>query len=127
MVDALIQPLPIDRQRIMVECCRRSTALWFGLIDSKVACVWGVALPTLLSNRAYLWLWTSDVIKGHPFVLVRRAQMVIRELLDEFEVVVGVVDLSEPGADSSIRWLKLLKAKFGESSKGLLPFEIREK
>lgn len=125
-IEAIMAPLSEDKKKIMNECFKGSTVVWVGLIDNKVACIWGVALPTILSDRAYLWLWSSDVVKDHPFVFVRRAQIVIKELLGEYEYVVGVVDTSDSNAHNSVRWLKLLGAKFGEPSDGgLIPFQIR--
>lgn len=127
IITAVTRPLPSRDKQIMEDCYRSSTAIWIGLIDNKVTCVWGVALPTILSNRAYLWLWTTEVAKEHPFVFIRRAQIVIQELLEEYEYVMGVVDSTNPNARSSVRWLKLLGAKFSEpNDKGLIPFQIRK-
>jgi len=125
-VVAMTRCLPDVKRKVVDGCLKSSSVVWLGLADNKVACVWGVALPTLLSNRAYLWLWTSEIVKEHPFIFVRRAQMVIKELLEEYEVVTGVVDASDPGVTSSVRWLKLLGAKFGLPSDGLIPFQIRK-
>jgi hypothetical protein len=127
MIDAICAGLPEDKKRIMNDCLKTSTTVWLGLVDSKIACAWGVALPTIMSNRAYLWLWTTDLVKEHPFVFIRRAQVVIKDLLKEYEVVMGVVDATNPGASSSVRWLKLLGARFNQpTSKGLIPFQIRK-
>jgi hypothetical protein len=125
MVNILKCGIPDDRKKRMAECFKVSATVWMGLADSKVACIWGVALPTLLSENAYLWLWTSEVVKDHPFIFVRKAQMVIKGLLKEYASVVGVVDLNDVNPTSSIRWLKLLGAKFGNpTSNGLIPFQI---
>lgn len=127
MIDAITNGLPEDKKRRMNECLKTSSVVWLGLADGKIACVWGVALPTIMSNRAYLWLWTSDIVKEHPFVFIRRAQIIVEKLLEEYEYVMGVVDVNEPGSASSVRWLKLLGARFSEpTEKGLIPFRIRK-
>jgi hypothetical protein len=127
VMDAIFRGFPSEDKKVMAGCFKASYMIWMGLIDNKVACVWGVVLPTLLSTRAYIWLWNSDIIKGYPFVFIRRAQIVIRDLLEEYDEVNGAVNSNLPGACSSVRWLKLLGAKFGSpTEKGLIPFWIRK-
>lgn len=127
MIVAITRPLPNKDKQMMDDCYRTSAAIWIGLVDNAVACVWGVALPTILSNRAYLWLWTTEVVKDHPFVFIRRAQIVVQELLEEYEFITGVVDANNPSSRNSIRWLKLIGAKFTRSpNNGMIPFEIRK-
>jgi hypothetical protein len=108
----------------MADSLRISNTIWIGKVDGELACVWGVVLPTIMSDRAYLWLWTTEKIKEHPFVFVRRAQIVVAELLKEYSVVVGHTVV---GARNSIRWLKWLGAKFGEPDGDLIPFQIGRK
>src|SRR5262245_24568769 len=98
-----------------------STEIWAGYIDDELACIWGVVPPSLMSFQAYLWLYTTDVIKEHQFVLVRHSQMVIEELLKDYTSIVGHAIV---GSDKSIRWLKWLGAKFGEPQGSGIPFRI---
>ncbi|HEX4500642.1 MAG TPA: hypothetical protein VH187_05630 [Scandinavium sp.] len=78
---------------------------WAGLIDDEVAAVWGLIAPTILSDRAYLWLVTTDLAGKHPFILVRHSQMVVQDILKMFKVIEGHVI---EGEARSIRWLKWL-------------------
>jgi hypothetical protein len=127
MMEAICRGFPKGDKKIMLDCYKASYSIWMGLVDNKMACIWGVTLASLLSNRAYIWLWTSDLVKGFPFVFVRRAQIEIRELLKEHDEVYGVVNSHLPGTTNSIRWLKLLGAKFGSPKEnGLIPFWIRK-
>jgi hypothetical protein len=48
----------------------------------------------------------------------------VEKLLESYERIVGVTDIGET---QSIRWLKLLGAKYGEPDGKVLPFEIRRK
>jgi len=102
-------------------CFLLSTMMWAGLIDRRLACLWGLIPPTLLSNQAYLWLYTTDVIKEHQFVLVRHSQLVMEEILKQYPTVYGHAII---GSDKSIRWLKWLGAKFGEPHGKGIPFRI---
>lgn len=108
-------------QKTMDFCLLMSTVIWAGFIDNRLACIWGVIPPTLMSNQAYLWLYTTDVIKGHEFILVRHSQLVIDEVLKEYPSIVGHAII---GSDKSIRWLKWLGAKFGSPQGMAVPFRI---
>jgi hypothetical protein len=120
-----IKHLTLDRDKIwaMEYCFDMSSSIWVGLIDDRLACIWGLIPPTLMSNQAYLWLYTTDVIKEHQFILIRHSQLVMEEILKRYKSVCGHVIMGE--ADSkSVRWLKWLGAKFGEPEPNGVPFRI---
>lgn len=102
-----------------------TTKVWVGMADGKLACAWGVIPPTLLSTRAYLWLYTNEpVVKDYQFVFVRNSQRVLEALLDEYPWITGVC---VKGQDASLRWLRWLGAKLLEPNGQFIPFEIRKK
>jgi len=113
--------LDSDGEKTMDFCLLMSTVIWAGFIDDELACIWGVIPPTLMSSQAYLWLYTTDVIKGHEFILVRHSQMVIKQILEEYPSIVGHAII---GSSKSIRWLKWLGAKFGPPQGTGVPFRI---
>jgi hypothetical protein len=119
----LIKEIELDDvgQKTMDFCLLMSTVIWAGFINNRLACIWGVIPPTLMSSQAYLWLYTTDVIKGHEFILVRHSQLVIDQILEEYPSIVGHALM---GADKSIRWLKWLGAKFGDPQGTGIPFRI---
>lgn len=119
----LVKEIDLDDagQQTMDFCLLMSTVMWAGFIDGRLACIWGVIPPTLMSHQAYLWLYTTDVIKGHEFVLVRHSQLVIEQILEEYPSIVGHALM---GADKSIKWLKWLGAKFGAPQGTGIPFRI---
>jgi hypothetical protein len=119
----LVKGIELDEvgQKTMEFCLLMSTVIWAGFINGRLACIWGVIPPTLMSSQAYLWLYTTDVIKGHEFILVRHSQLVIDEILKEYPSIVGHALM---GADKSIRWLKWLGAKFGTPQGTGIPFRI---
>ena len=118
----IVGTLDDNAQMIMADALSQSTRVWVGMDDGKVAAFWGIMLPTLISDRAYLWLYTTPVLDNHKFVFVRQSQVWIKETLKEFPLIVGHA-LS--GEDKSIRWLKWLGAKFLHPEGRLIPFEIR--
>lgn len=105
----------------MVAC---SAHLYTGMVNGKLLCLWGLVPPTLISDRAYLWLHTTPEIEGHEFLLVRKSQIEVGKMLEHYPTIIGhcLVD-----AERSIRWLKWLGARFGESDGKLIPFTIRKK
>jgi len=119
----LVKDIELDShgEKTMDFCLLMSTVIWGGFINDELACIWGVIPPTLMSDQAYLWLYTTDVIKGHEFILVRHSQMVIENVLDEYPSIVGHAII---GSSKSIRWLKWLGARFGPPQGTAVPFRI---
>jgi hypothetical protein len=98
-----------------------SVHAYTGLVAGKIICLWGLIPPTLLSDQAYLWLYTTPAAEEHQFVLVRRGQIEMKKMLEEYPKIVGHCEV---GAERSIRWLKWLGAKFGLAEGALVPFII---
>ena len=97
---------------------------WIGKDDDEILCYMGLIPPTLLSDRAYLWLRTTEAMSEHVFVFVRYSQRVISEMLQDFPIIVGHCEVS---AAKSIRWVQWLGAEFGAPEGRLVPFTIRAK
>lgn len=119
--------LDARQQKIMDDCLRESFDIWTGLYDDVVGCVYGVIHPTMLSNRAYFWLFTNDkMVLEHQFTFIRGSQIVIQELLTRYDSIHGEVETKYPRAK---RWLGWLGAKFThrEELNAPLQFEIRRK
>lgn len=113
-----------DAENILRDCVDRSVEVRIGLIDGQVACMWGLIPPTLLSDRAWLWLLTTDIIAEHKFLFIRHSQRYIEEALKEFPIIVGDVALYNRSAQ---RWLKWLGAGFQEPVGSRIPFIITAK
>jgi len=110
-----------SEEKTMEFCLLMSTIMWAGFIRGKLACIWGVIPPSLMSDQAYLWLNTTEVLKGHEFIFVRHSQRVFEELLEEYPSVVGHVII---GADKAYRWLRWLGAEFGPPQGMVVPYRI---
>lgn len=114
----------IPKNEAMEFCVRISSEIWEGSVDGKLACVWGVILPTLLSDQVYLWMYSNELVDQHQFVFVRHSQRVCEELLKRYQAIVGHVRADAP---RSIRWLKWLGAELGQLDGIKIPFRIRKK
>ena len=101
---------PID-QDTMHRAMRNSEHVWLCMQDTKIICVWGLIAPTLLSDRAYLWMYTTKHMKEHTFIFVRHSQRALEAALEKYPIIVGHTLI---GNDKAIRWLKWLGAKFEE-------------
>jgi hypothetical protein len=108
--------------QIMRDYLRRSVEAWTGTIDGQVACVWGLVAPSIISDEAYLWLLTTDVVDQHQFIFVRHSQIVVEKMLERYPIIRGTV---VEGELRSIRWLKWLGMKLGRHHDGLIDFELR--
>lgn len=112
-----------DRDReALSSYLNHSSMVWVGMEDETICCFWGIVLPTLISDRAYLWLHTTPAMGEHKFVFIRHSQLAVREILAEYPLIVGHCVAGEA---KSIRWLKWLGAKFLHPEGKLVPFEIR--
>jgi hypothetical protein len=111
-----------EAQEYMKSFLRKSAHTYVGFIDGKVAAVYGLLTPTLLSDMGYMWLLTTDVVDGHKFVFVRHSQVVVGSVLKHYARIVGN---TSPADTRAIRWLKWLGAtyKYPPDAK-LLPFTI---
>lgn len=108
----------------MQETVWRSIEVYEGKLDGEVACVWGMIPPTVLSDKAYMWLLTTDIIAEHKFLFIRYSQRWIEEALKCWPEIVGDVLV---GNESAKRWLKFLGAEFLPPVKNRIPFTIRRK
>ena len=118
-----VEMLP-DAPEILKDCLFRSVEVRYGLIDGVVACVWGLIPPTILSDQAWLWLLTTNIVAEHKFLFIRHSQRYIEEALKEYPNIIGDVYIDNVPAK---RWLKWLGAELFEPIGGKIPFVIKAK
>lgn len=127
-IKALIMRSPVaeipEALDIMNEWMYRSAEIYYGLVDGQPACIWGFIQPTVLSDCAYLWLLTTDIVAQHKFLLVRHSQMFIEEALKTWPKIIGNCAIDDAKA---VRWIKWLGGRFGEPDGKWLPFSIQKK
>lgn len=107
---------------------KTSMESWAGCVNGAAACVWGLIAPSMMSDSAYLWLVTSNLVDHHRFTFVRQSQMIIDRLLEDFPLIKGH---AMAGDERAKRWLKWLGVTFEEPIRGndgkivLVPFTLR--
>lgn len=113
--------MPLRDHMVMRQAFDNSVVVWIGYQDDQVLCAWGLAPPTLCSDHAYLWLFTTEHLTEHVFTFVRHSQRAVAEMLATYPTIHGHCVV---GADKSIRWMRWLGAVFQATQGGLLPFTI---
>lgn len=113
--------LTIDDEHSLEDCLFLSQQLWVGAIDGELICAWGLIPPTLLSDRAYLWMYHTPAIEAHKFIFVRRSQIAVEEMLTRYARIMGHVLV---GNEPAKRWLRWLGARFVDHDEKLIRFEI---
>lgn len=110
-----------EDNRKLDACLGPASDIWVGFIDKVPVCAWGLVPPTMLSDRAYLWLYASPLVDDYKFLFVRYSQRVVEGLRTYYPTIYGVCDVEN---DRAIRWLKWLGGKFTEPYEGQVPFTI---
>lgn len=118
----ILDSISEEGREIMARSLHNSSMVWVGFDGDKLLGFWGLISPTLISQRAYLWLYTTPALQSHEFIFIRHSQRAVAEMLKEYPIIIGH---GMVGADKSLRWLEWLGAKFGAPEGQLLPFEIR--
>lgn len=101
-----------------------SYEVWVGYVEDEVACICGLIPPSIMSDRAYLWLLTTDLVQDHKFLFVRHSQRWLEDIMKRYEMVFGHVQNSNWQARA---WLEWLGAKFGPSNGSERTFQIVRK
>jgi hypothetical protein len=113
-----------DSRSILDRWLKMSEEVWLGTYDGQVACVWGLVPPSIISNRVYLWLLTTDLAEQHKFIFVRQSQLAIENAFRRYDVIVGHVEV---GNCAARRWLRWLGADIGVPENGFSTFKIRRR
>jgi len=103
---------------------RVSEEIWFGMHDDRIACICGLWPPSLISNRAYLWLLTTDLVEQHKFLFIRHSQRMIEDALKRYDKIIGHVEV---GNDAGRKWLRWLGANIEPPANGFSKFTIRRR
>lgn len=112
----------IDKERTVTnKYIQMSERAYAGYVEGKIVCLWGVIRPSILSNRGYMWLLTTEEAEEHKFMLLRLSQRIIEDLATQYAVLCGECLV---GDHKARKWMTLLGAKFGEVEGKSIPFQI---
>lgn len=108
-------------QETMHRIMTNSSRVWLGADEDKIIASWGLVPPTLMSDVAYLWLYTTPHLQHYVFTFIRHSQRAVEEMLREFPTIVGHTRYDNHRA---LQWLRWLGAKYGDPQGDFLPFTI---
>jgi hypothetical protein len=108
-------------EEILLDEIRWATIACAGLIDGRVACVWGIRANTILNDSAFLWMLTTRLVDEYPFIFVRHSQLMAQELLREFSFIHGWVLADN---HRSVKWLRWLGCSLEPAEQGVLNFRL---
>lgn len=104
--------------------CSISSDIYMGLVSGELACVWGLIPPSMMSNTAYLWLYTSSLVEEHKFLFVRHSQRWVEECLKQYDSLIG---FCRSDNHQAIRWIEWLGGEFKKPQDGRKDFVIRKR
>jgi hypothetical protein len=118
--------LPVTPKNLAIieSCFIRSEERWIGTVDGKIACLWGLIPPTILSWSAYIWLYHNGLIEDHKFLFIRHSQLQMKRMLTLYPKIAGDCVITNA---TGRKWLEWLGASFGPPEGPLVPFTIRAK
>lgn len=99
-----------------------SAVTYVGYIKGEVACLYGLKPPSILStSKAFMWLITTDIVDENKFEFIRHSEVVIENVLKEFESIYGETYVNDTRA---FKWLRWLGAVYLDYKGELVPFYI---
>ena len=89
----------------VIESYRRATECYVGLIDGEIACIWGVWKYSILSDRATVWLFSTEVIEKSPVVVARFMKREFKKLRDRYDSLENFIDNDNTFYKHWLKWL----------------------
>jgi len=87
------------------------------LYNGELALIWGARPPTMMDDRAYVWMAGTPLIEEHPFLFLRYSQRAMRFMSSQFGQLYGEVECDY---DASKRWLTWLGAELRPHDKSVI-------
>jgi len=109
---------------ILRECYMRSEERYVGIVNGCIACMWGLIPPSLMSDRAYIWLFHNHLVEEHKFAFIRHSQRQMERMLKIYPEIHGDCLVSN---ETARNWLRWLGAKFSSQNGAFIPFTIKAK
>ena len=76
-----------------------------GILDGRVACLWGITFDGGIAAFPRLWLVTTPLIEDHKLEFARESRRFVRWASQSFGILEGCVDATN---ETSFRWLRWL-------------------
>lgn len=84
---------------------KRSEMAWAGMVDDQVACIFGVAGASILSETGFPWMIGTHLIEQHAKAFLRRNKQMVQQMLDRYPHLENYVDVRNTTAIGWLKWL----------------------
>lgn len=102
---------------------------WAGLVNDKVACIFGVTGASIISETGFPWMIGTGLIEKHAKAFLRRNRPIVATMLARYPYLKNYVDARNAKAIEWLRWLGftlLPVEKFGVYRMPFYPFELKK-
>jgi hypothetical protein len=106
----------------LIEASRLADPLFEARYGDELLGFVGFVPASTLSDSAYAWVHTTEVVTRHPLATARLARRWMAAFHGRYPRLVGHCT----GHINSMAWLKSLGAEFGPAEQGLIRFTIEE-
>ena len=87
----------------IAEGVKISVLCWTGLVDGKVACIFGVSPPSLMGDQGIVWMLGTPLIAKNARAFIRNSRTYIAQMLRAYPHLYNFVHVPNTRA---IGWLK---------------------
>lgn len=115
-------------EALLGTCVERSEMAWAGLVDDRVACIFGVVGASVLSETGYPWMLGTDLIDDHAKAFLRRNKAMVGVMLARYPHLTNYVDARNAKAIGWLRWLGFTirpAVPYGAAQLPFHPFDMR--
>lgn len=119
--------LPVED--LLARSVRNAEMAWAGLVDDKVACIFGVTGASFLSETGYPWMIGTHLVERHAKPFLRRNRPIVKTMLNRYPYLKNYVDVRNIKAIEWLRWLGftiLPPEPFGMYRMLFHPFELKK-
>ena len=89
----------------LVNSLKSSERARTGLVDGKIACMFGVCRKNLMSKEGIIWLLGTDLLKKHSIRFLRENKKEIMDISKEFSILENYCDSRNK---ITLKWLSWL-------------------
>ena len=94
-------------REVLLSAAKLASEIIIGMYGDEVLAYIGLVPPTLLADRAYIWMLTTESGEAHPLLIARYGEKFILTALCKYRVLFG-----HCFSEKSARWLRYMGAEF---------------
>ena len=92
-----------DVEETIRDCIVNADEAWVALNEEGIICLFGITRPSLLSEKGFPWLITTNLVKKHKKNLLKGARISIKYWLTKYESLENYIPV---GLDRLLKWAR---------------------